>query len=131
MPEYDNATSTRPSTQLGISVAWGYGFALLLIVFILTILVPDTDGPSPWDPVAFRKSMIEMIANFRILDELADLGIIKIADVGDGWLIGDLDQMRVSGRRFGFAPFYMAIGCAALFLVLRALRLRLLTRHFG
>jgi len=131
MPEQDNATSGAPSTQLGISVAWGYGFALLLIVFILTILVPDTNGPSPWDPVAFRKSMIEMIANFRILDELADLGIIKISDVGDGWLIGDLDQIGISNRRFGYAPFYVAVASAALFLFARALRLRLLTRHFG
>jgi uncharacterized membrane protein YbhN (UPF0104 family) len=112
-------------------VAWGYGFAVLLIVFILTMLVPDADGPSPWDPVAFKKSMIEMIANFRILDELADLGIIKVADVGEGWLIGDLDQIGVSNRRFGYAPFYMAVACAALFLFGRALRLRLLSRHFG
>ena len=126
-----NATSKAPSTPLGISVAWGYGFALLLIVFILTMLVPDADGPSPWDPVAFRKSMIELIANFRILDELADLGIIKVADVGEGWLIGDLDQIGVSNRRFGYAPLYMAVGCAALFLLGRALRLRLIARHFG
>jgi uncharacterized membrane protein YbhN (UPF0104 family) len=131
MPEHNNTTSKAPSTPLGISVAWGYGFALLLIVFILTILVPDADGPSPWDPVAFKKSVIELIANFRILDELADLGIVKISDVGEGLLIGDLDQIGVSNRRFGYAPFYMALGCTALFLVGRALRLRLLTRHFG
>ena len=131
MPEHQNAISKTPSTQLGLSVAWGYGFAVLLIVFILTMLVPDADGPSPWDPVAFRKSMIELIANFRILDELADLGIVKVADVGEGWLIGDLDQIGVSNRRFGYAPFYVAVACAALFLLARALRLRLLTRHFG
>src|SRR5688572_21211578 len=131
MPEHRNAPSKRPSTQLGLSVAWGYGFAVLLIVFILTMLVPDADGPSPWDPVAFRKSMIELIANFRILDELADLGIVKVADVGEGWLIGDLDQIGVSNRRFGYAPFYVAVAFAALFLLARALRLRLLTRHFG
>lgn len=128
MPEHD--TSRATSTPLGLSVVWGYGFALLLIVFILTMLVPDVDGPSPWDPVAFRKSMLEMIANFRILDELADLGIVKVSDVGEGLLIGDLDQIGVSNRRFGYAPFYVALVCAALCLFSRALRLRLLTRHF-
>jgi Lysylphosphatidylglycerol synthase TM region len=120
-----------PAGPLGVSVAWGYGFAILLIIFIFTILVPDADGPSPWDPVAFRKGMIEMIANFRVLDELADLSIVKVADVGEGWLIVDLDQIGVSNRKFGYAPFYMALTCCALCLFLRAVRLRLLTRHFG
>jgi hypothetical protein len=126
-----NSKKFIPAGPLGISVAWGYGFAILLILFILTILVPDADGPSPWDPVAFRKGCIEMIANFRILDELADLSIVKVADVGEGWLIVDLDQIGVSNRKFGYAPFYMALTCAALCLFLRAIRLRLLTRHFG
>jgi hypothetical protein len=120
-----------PPGPLGVSVAWGYGFAALLIVFILTILVPDADGPSPWDPVAFRKGMIELIANFRILDELADLSIVKVADVGEGWLIVDLDQIGVSNRRFGTAPFYLALASAALCLLLRAIRLRVLARDFG
>ncbi len=120
-----------PPGLLGLSVAWGYGFAVLLIFFIMTILVPDADGPSPWDPVAFRKGMIELIANFRILDELADLSIVKVADVGEGWLIVDLDQIGVSNRRFGYAPFYIALAAAGLCLFLRAVRLRLLTRDFG
>jgi hypothetical protein len=119
------------STLLGISVAWGYGFAALLIAFILTILVPDADGPSPWDATAFRNGMIEMIANFRILDELADLSIVKVADVGEGLLIVDLEQIGVSNRKFGVAPFYISLLCAALCLFLRAVRLRLLARHFG
>jgi len=116
---------------LGVSVAWGYGFAVLLIAFILTILVPDADGPSPWDATAFRKGMIEMIANFRILDELADLSIVKVADVGAGLLTVDLEQIAVSNRKFGSAPFYIALLSAALCLFLRAVRLRLLARHFG
>jgi len=127
----DKSKKIIPAGPLGVSVAWGYGFAFLLIIFIMTILVPDADGPSPWDPVAFRKGVIEMIANFRILDEMADLSIVKVADVGEGWLIVDLDQIGVSNRKFGYAPFYMALTCAALCLFLRAMRLRLLTRHFG
>jgi hypothetical protein len=127
----DKSKKIIPAGPLGVSVAWGYGFAFLLIVFIMTILVPDADGPSPWDPTAFRKGVIEMIANFRILDEMADLSIVKVADVGEGWLIVDLDQIGVSNRKFGYAPFYMALTCAALCLFLRAVRLRLLTRHFG
>jgi uncharacterized protein (TIRG00374 family) len=127
----DSASDKSLPGPLGISVAWGYGFALLLIIFIFTILVPDADGPSPWDPTAFRKGMIEMIANFRILDEFADLSIVKVADVGEGWLTVDLDQIGVSNRRFGYAPFYMALMCAALFLLLQAIRLRLLTRYCG
>ena len=129
---HSNEVATiAPRAYLGISVAWGYAFAALLIAFILTILVPDADGPSPWDPVAFRKGMIEMIANFRILDELADLSVVKVADVGEGWLNVDLEQIGISNRRFGAAPFYMALVTATLCLCCRALRLRLLTREFG
>ena len=126
-----NGNSEGKSALLGVSVVWGYGFAVLLIVFIFTMLVPDAEGPSPWDPTAFRKGMIEMIANFRILDELADLSIVKVADVGEGLLNVDLEQIGVSNRKFGSAPFYLALICAALCLFLRAVRLRLLTRHFG
>lgn len=121
----------RRSPLLGLSVAWGYAFAVLLFVFIMTILVPDADGPSPWDATAFRKGLIEMIANFRILDELAELGIVKVADVGDGLLNVDLEQIAVSNRSFGYAPFYVALVAVGLCLFLRAVRLRLLTRHQG
>src|SRR5687767_516680 len=113
--QHDNGGKTIiPPGYLGLSVAWGYAFAVALIVFIMTILVPEPDGPSPWDPVAFRKGMIEMIANFRILDELADLSIVKVADVGEGWLTVDLDHIGISNRKFGYAPFYMALLCATL-----------------
>lgn len=125
----NGATAAPP--YLGLSVAWGYIFALLLMVFVLTILVPDADGPSPWDPVAFRKGMVELIANFRILDELADLSVVKVADVGDGWLAVDLEQIGISNRRFGYAPFYLALLTMALAQFCRAVRLRLLTHHAG
>ena len=121
----------RKSPLLGLSVAWGYGFAVLLVLFILTMLVPDADGPSPWDSTAFRQSMVGMIANFRILDELADLSIVKVADVGEGLLTVDLEAIAVSNRAFGWAPFYIALLSAALCLFLRAVRLRMLTRHAG
>ena len=121
----------RTSPLLGLSVAWGYGFAFVLLLFIFLILVPDAEGPSPWDPTAFRKATIELIANFRILDELADLSIVRVADVGAGLLSVDLEMIAVSNRRFGTAPFYLALVCAALCLFLRAVRLRLLTRHLG
>jgi hypothetical protein len=124
-------TTRDQSPLLGLSVAWGYGFALLLITFILTILVPEPEGPSPWDPTAFRKGMIEMIANFRILDELADLSIVKVADVGEGLLTVDLEQIAISNRKFGYAPFYVALFSAAFCVFLRALRLRLLAKHVG
>jgi hypothetical protein len=131
--QHDEPTRPAPATHqyLGLSVAWGYVFAFVLMGFIFTILVPEPDGPSPWDPVAFRKGMIEMIANFRILDELADLGVVKVADVGAGWLTVDLEQISVSNRRFGMAPFYLALLTAALCLFCRAVRLRMLTREMG
>ena len=94
---------------LGVSIAWSYVFAILLMAFIFTILMPDADGPSPWDGQAFRAGVLEMAANFRILDELADLGIVKVADVGDGWLNVDLDLIGVSDRRFGGSAFVLAI----------------------
>lgn len=115
---------------LGVSVAWSYVFAILLMVFIFTILVPDADGPSPWDGEAFRSGVLEMAANFRILDELADLGIVKVADVGDGWLNVDLDLIGVSDRRFGGSAFLLALVFAVVSLLLRAIRQRFLARHF-
>jgi hypothetical protein len=122
---------THKSPLLGLSVAWGYGFAIVLIMFILTMLMPDADGPSPWDPAAFRQGLIGMIANFRILDELADLSIVKVADVGEGLLNVDLEAIAVSNRAFGYAPFYIALLGAGLCLFARAVRLRMLARHVG
>jgi len=101
---------TSDRQYLGISVAWSYVFALLLMLFIFTILVPDADGPSPWDGQAFRSGILEMAANFKVLDDLADLGIVRVADVGDGWLNAELGLIVVSDRRFGWAPFYLALG---------------------
>ena len=115
---------------LGVSIAWSYVFAILLMVFIFTVLVPDADGPSPWDGQAFRAGVLEMAANFRILDELADLGIVKVADVGDGWLNVDLDLIGVSDRRFGGSAFVLALVFALISLLLRGIRQRFLARHF-
>ena len=115
---------------LGVSIVWSYVFAILLMVFILTILVPVANGPSPWDGEAFRSGVLEMAANFRILDELADLGIVKVADVGDGWLNVDLDLIGVSDRRFGGSAFLLAILLALCSLLLRGIRQRFLARHF-
>lgn len=116
---------------LGASVAWGYVFGFVLMLFVFLILVPDADGPSPWDPVAFRKGILEMFANFRILDELADMGIVRVADVGSGILDVDLDLIGVSNRQFGSAPFYLALAFVSLSLLLRGIRQRLLASHFG
>jgi hypothetical protein len=122
---------TNRSSLLGLSVAWGYAFGGLLLAFLIAFLVPEPQGPSPWDPTAFRKAMVEMIANFRILDELADLGLVRVADVGSGVVSVDLEQIAVSNRRFGLAPFYLAIAAAALCLFARAVRLRLLAWQLG
>jgi uncharacterized membrane protein YbhN (UPF0104 family) len=125
--------STRTASDrayLGVSIVWSYIFAILLMVFIFTILVPDADGPSPWDGQAFRSGILEMAANFRILDELADLGIVKVADVGDGWLNVDLDLVGVSDRRFGGSAFVLAIVLGLAALMLRGIRQRFLARHF-
>ncbi|MCZ6484620.1 MAG: lysylphosphatidylglycerol synthase domain-containing protein [Acidobacteria bacterium] len=121
----------KNSEPLALSVAWGYAFAVLLMLFIFLILVPDADGPSPWDGEAFRKGILEMFANFRILDELADMGIVRVADVGDGFLNVDLDLVGVSNRKFGWAPFYLAMTFVAMALLLRGIRQRFLTGLFG
>ena len=117
--------------KLGLSVAWGYAFGFLLIVFIFLFLVPEAEGPSPWDGEAFRKGILEMFANFRLLDELADLSIVRIADVGEGVLDADLDLLVVSNRKFGWAPFGLAILFVSLALLLRGIRQRLLSSHLG
>ena len=116
---------------LGVSVAWSYAFAVLLLLFIFVILAPERNGPSPWDAEAVRASTLELFANFRILDDLADLGVVKVADVGEGFVDVDLDLMVVSGRRFGWGPFYLAVLFVSLALLLRGLRQRVLARHFG
>ena len=116
---------------LGVSVAWGYVFGLLLMLFVFLILLPDADGPSPWDPVAFRQGILEMFANFRLLDELVDMGIVRAADVGSGLLTVDLDLIGISNRSFGLGPFFVALTLVALSLLLRGIRQRLLASHFG
>jgi len=116
---------------LSLSVAWGYVFGFLLMAFVLLILVPAADGPSPWDPGAFRAAVLEMLANFRLLDELADMGLLRVADVGGGILTVDLDLLGVSDRSFGWAPFVVALVSIALSLLLRGLRQQFLATHFG
>ncbi len=116
---------------LSLSVAWSYAFAVVLLLFIFLFLVPDADGPSPWDGQAFRSGMLETFANFRILDDLADLGIVRVADIGDGWFDAELDLVLVSDRRFGWAPFYLAVLFGAAALLLRAIRQRLFSSHMG
>lgn len=125
------AAETGRKSWLSLSVAWGYGFGFLLMAFVFLILVPEADGPSPWDPVAFRSAVLEMFANFRLLDELADMGVLRVADVGDGFLTVDLDLLGVSNRSFGWAPFILALGFMVLCLLLRGLRQRLLANRFG
>lgn len=115
---------------LSASVGWGYILAFILMLFIFLILLPDAEGPSPWDSVAFQKGVLEMFANFRFLDELADLSIVKVADVGEGLLKVDLDLVGISNRKFGWAPFFLAILFVTTALFLRGIRQRLLCSHF-
>jgi hypothetical protein len=115
---------------LSVSIGWGYAFAFLLMLFIFLILLPDAEGPSPWDAVAFQKGILEMFANFRILDELADMSIVKVADVGKGILKVDLDLVSVSSRKFGWAPFLIALLFVSIALFLRGIRQRFLASHF-
>lgn len=126
----DKPISDRPGS-LNASVGWGYAFAFILILFIFLILLPEAEGPSPWDAVAFQKGILEMFANFRFLDELADLSIVKVADVGEGLLKVDLDLVSVSNRKFGWAPFFIAILFVSIALFLRGIRQRFLASHFG
>ena len=123
-------TTTRHE-RLGLSVAWGYVFGPLLMLFVFVVLVPDADGPSPWDGVAFRSGILEMAANFRILDELVDLGIVQAADVGSGILKVDLDLVAVSDRKFGSAALWLSIALVFLSLLLRSIRQRVLCGYAG
>ena len=125
------APSAGGRRWLSLSVGWGYVFGFLLMAFVFLILLPDADGPSPWDAVAFRSAVLELFANFRLLDELADMGILRVADVGEGFLTVDLDLLGVSSRAFGWAPFFLAIGLVSLCFLLRGLRQRLLASRFG
>ena len=117
--------------RLRLSVVWGYGFGVLLMLFVFLILMPEAEGPSPWDAESFQKGILEMAANFRALDELADLSIVKLADVGSGFLNVGLDLIGVSNRKFGWAPFWLAIVFVSASLLLRGIRQRLLASRFG
>ncbi len=133
-PSSNGLTPDGPASgheRLGVSVAWSYAFAVLLMLFIFLIVVPDPDGPSPWDTDEFQARMLDLFANFRILDELADLGIVKVADVGEGLLDVKLDLMVVSGRHFGWAPLYLAVVFVSVALLLRGIRQRFLASHLG
>jgi uncharacterized membrane protein YbhN (UPF0104 family) len=116
--------------SLSVSVGWGYLLSFVLMLFIFLILLPDAEGPSPWDAVAFQKGILEMFANFRFLDELADLSIVQVADVGEGFLKVDLGLVGVSNRKFGWAPFLLAIMFVSFALFLRGIRQRFLCSHF-
>jgi len=129
--EMHNMVVSDRRGPLAVSVAWGYALAFILMLFILLILLPEAEGPSPWDTVAFQSGTLELFANFRILDELADLSIVKVADVGEGWFKVDLDLIGVSNRKFGWAPFSLAILFVVVALLLRGLRQRFLAGHFG
>lgn len=128
IPAQNKHTTSAP---LGVSVAWGYIFGFCLMFFVFVILLPEAEGPSPWDPDAFRRAILGLFANFRILDELADLGFVRLADVGSGMLNVDAGALAVSNRQFGWAPFYVAVTFASLSLFLRGIRQRLLASHFG
>lgn len=131
MNKLNSSSEGSVRRRLSVSVGWGYLFAFLLLMFIFVILMPEAQGPSPWDAVAFKKGLLEMFANFRILDELADLSIVQVADVGEGWLKVDLDLIGVSNRKFGWAPFSFAIVFVLISLLLRGIRQRFLANHFG
>jgi hypothetical protein len=130
MEEKSNMLTPDGRGPLSASVGWGYALAFLMMLFIFLILLPDAEGPSPWDAVAFQKGVLEMFANFRILDELADLSIVKVADVGKGILKVDLDLVSVSSRKFGWAPFLIALLFVSIALFLRGIRQRFLSSHF-
>ena len=131
MNKLNSSFESSVRRHISVSVIWGYVFAILLLLFIFMILLPEADGPSPWDAVAFKKGLLEMFANFRILDELADLSIVKVADVGEGLLKVDLDLIGVSNRKFGWAPFSFAIVFVLIALLLRGIRQRFLANRFG
>jgi len=131
MNKLNSSFESSVRRRLSVSVVWGYVFAILLLLFIFMILLPEAEGPSPWDAVAFKKGLLEMFANFRILDELADLSIVQVADVGEGLLKVDLDLIGVSNRKFGWAPFSLAIVFVLIALLLRGIRQRFLANQFG
>jgi hypothetical protein len=128
LPSHDKQGT---NSLLGVSVAWGYLFGFCLMAFVFVVLLPEAEGPSPWDPIAFRKAILGLFANFRILDELADMGLVRLTDVGSGLMDVDAGPLAVSNRRFGWAPFYVSLAFVSLALLLRGIRQRLLASHFG
>ena len=102
--------------MLGLSVFWGYLAGVCLVVVPLLFVVEN--------PIA-------VLANLRIVDELADLGIVRDVDVGTGFIDGVPEVIAHSRRPISWNLLWLAFACVVGGAAIRAFRQGILATRAG
>jgi uncharacterized membrane protein YbhN (UPF0104 family) len=100
----------------GISVAWGYALGALLIIVPVFFVVENP---------------MSVLANLRIVDELADIGIVRDVDVGYGFIDGVPEVIAHSQRPLVWNLLILSFLSILAAYVLRAVRQQLTASYVG
>ena len=104
------------SYRFGVSVAWGYALGVLLIIVPVFFVVEDP---------------MSVLANLRIVDELADIGIVRDMDVGYGFIDGVPEVIAHSQRPLVWNLLILSILSILAAYVLRGIRQHLIASYVG
>ena len=108
----------RPATAapLGLSVFWAYLLGAALVAIPIFFLVPDPIG---------------ILANLRVVDELADMGLVRDMDVGTGFIDGVPQVIHHSKRPLAWNLITLSFVSIVIAYLTRGIRQRLLANHLG
>lgn len=112
----DTGRGPEAREPLGLSVVWGYLVGICLVAIPVLVVVED--------PIA-------VLANLRIVDELADVGIVRDVDVGTGFIDGVPEVLAHSRRPISWNLLWLASLAVAGAYLARALRQRLVLQRLG
>jgi len=115
-PGESRPRSARPGERLGVSVYLAYVAAFCLVVGPVLLLVENP---------------VSVLANLRIMDDLADMGIVRDVDVGTGFIDGVPEVLAHSRRPISWNLLGLAFLCIVAGYAMRALRQSLLARRNG
>lgn len=114
--DVSQVATPRQRAPLGVSVFLAYIAAFCLVVGPVLLLVENP---------------ISVLANLRVMDELADMGIVRDVDVGIGFIDGVPEVLAHSRRPISSNLLGLAFLCIVGGYALRALRQQLLARRNG